>query len=298
MNPQSQIMLGMKQHYVPFSYFVAVALLLSSCSNPGGDLKKAEEANTEEAYQAFIHKHPGSLLLAQAMADLADLVAWNRTKSTNNLQAFQGYLSDFPHGAHREDARNSIDAIFSTAPTTDLSGKARTYFASSLNSAAYRIITTQTGEKKTIACRQSFQDEGYSLSEANGKIQAHNVLLQFYSGWPFLLENIRVDNEKMLKTPTTISIASVNSHIIIPDPKSAVPVSVDQELKFDPWVTAIGATWNFMTNGMQLRTAAAVYTATNAGATIAFTRYGVAMKGIKIERLNSTNSAPAGILTL
>jgi PBP1b-binding outer membrane lipoprotein LpoB len=37
----------------------ATAVLLTSCSNPEGDLKKAEEADTEQAYQEFIQKHTG-----------------------------------------------------------------------------------------------------------------------------------------------------------------------------------------------------------------------------------------------
>jgi hypothetical protein len=40
--------------------------LLPACSNPEGDFKVAEQANTEQAYGDFIKKHPDSPLVARA----------------------------------------------------------------------------------------------------------------------------------------------------------------------------------------------------------------------------------------
>jgi len=40
---------------------VAMLAMVSSCSNPDGDYKKAEQANTDQAYNEFIKKHPDTL---------------------------------------------------------------------------------------------------------------------------------------------------------------------------------------------------------------------------------------------
>ena len=62
--------------------FVA-ALILTSCSNPEADFQKAEQANTEQAYNDFIQRHPKSPLADQATAKMAALLLPTLTDRTS-----------------------------------------------------------------------------------------------------------------------------------------------------------------------------------------------------------------------
>ncbi|HEY6182750.1 MAG TPA: hypothetical protein VIW67_10915, partial [Terriglobales bacterium] len=86
----------MKTRFIPR---LAVALgcvaILISCSNPENELKKAEQANTEQGYQDFIKRHPDSPLVAQAQADL-EKVVYEAAKRAATSAAFESFLSRFP----------------------------------------------------------------------------------------------------------------------------------------------------------------------------------------------------------
>lgn len=90
--------------------FIVMALLLTSCSNPEGDFKKAEQANTEQAFSAFIKKHPGSPLIAQANQRLAAL-AYETAKRAGTGIALEEFLNRFSTNEFSTKAKADLEAI-------------------------------------------------------------------------------------------------------------------------------------------------------------------------------------------
>ncbi len=89
--------------------FATVILLLTSCSNPEGDLKKAEQANTEQAYREFIQKHQESPLVARAQADLERL-AYATAKREGSPPAYEKFLKRFPQSSLVKDAQADLES--------------------------------------------------------------------------------------------------------------------------------------------------------------------------------------------
>jgi outer membrane protein assembly factor BamD (BamD/ComL family) len=123
----------------------SVTVFLTSCSNPESDLKTAEQANTEQAFQQFIQKHPESPLVAQAQRDqekvvyevamkagtsssfktflqrfpkspLADQASaeWERAEydqagRAGTVAAYEAFLKQFPSGAHGGQAKSNLE---------------------------------------------------------------------------------------------------------------------------------------------------------------------------------------------
>jgi outer membrane protein assembly factor BamD (BamD/ComL family) len=88
----------------------AIALILTACNNPEGDFKKAEQANTEPAYQDFIKQHPDSPLVAQAQADL-EKVVYSAAKREGSTSAFEKFLSRFPKSPLTNQAQEDLENI-------------------------------------------------------------------------------------------------------------------------------------------------------------------------------------------
>jgi len=89
---------------------ILVALLLTSCSNPEGDFKKAEQANTEQAFNAFIQKHPDSPLVVQARAHIETL-AFKSAQTANNPAAWEAFLQKYPQSTNAQFAHIAIEKL-------------------------------------------------------------------------------------------------------------------------------------------------------------------------------------------
>lgn len=105
-----------------FDLRLAVALVcvaaLVACSNPEGDFKKAEQANTEEAFNAFIKKHPDSPLIAQAKSRI-EKNAYESARKAASVAAYEGFLKRYKMGEFGDQAKHELENVeFANAKTT------------------------------------------------------------------------------------------------------------------------------------------------------------------------------------
>jgi cell division septation protein DedD len=90
---------------------VAIALL-GACSPEAGDWKKAQSADTVEAYDAFIAKYPQSEFAAQATErtkQLAEERDWQTATAADTADAYQQFLTQYPEGKWAQEARVRIE---------------------------------------------------------------------------------------------------------------------------------------------------------------------------------------------
>ncbi len=87
-----------------------LAVLLASCSNPEGDFKKAEQANTERAFSEFIKKHADSSLVAQAKARIQKN-AYEEARKAATVASFEGFLQRFQSGELVQHAKRELEEI-------------------------------------------------------------------------------------------------------------------------------------------------------------------------------------------
>lgn len=71
---------------------VAMGILVIGCSNPSADFKKAETANSEQAYTEFIDRYPKDPLAAEARIRVCHL-AYEGARSVNTVEALQEFIS-------------------------------------------------------------------------------------------------------------------------------------------------------------------------------------------------------------
>ncbi len=95
-----------------------MTLLLISCGNPERELKEAEHANTEQAYQEFIQKHSGGPLISKANSELADLLLLAYVK-TNTVLGYQSFINRFPNTGAGKRARQCLERLEYTQATND-----------------------------------------------------------------------------------------------------------------------------------------------------------------------------------
>jgi len=91
---------------------VMVLVLLTGCSRERLDWKSAEAADTVEAYDNFIKRHPDSELATQARARVAQLQEdrdWQRASTTDTLQAYKQFLAQHENGKWAAEARIRIE---------------------------------------------------------------------------------------------------------------------------------------------------------------------------------------------
>ena len=107
---------------IPYMLFtsalIAVNLLLTSCNNPDRDFKKAEAANTEQAYNEFIRKHPKSPMVIQAKAHI-EKNAFEDAHKVASVEAYEGFLKRFSSGVLAQHAKAEMEALeFNQAVTS------------------------------------------------------------------------------------------------------------------------------------------------------------------------------------
>jgi hypothetical protein len=87
---------------------IAVTGLLTACNNPESDFKKAEQANTEQAYDDFIKKYPDSPLVVQAKSQLESL-AHASAQRTGTSAGFVDFLKRFPTSKLSSQAKSELE---------------------------------------------------------------------------------------------------------------------------------------------------------------------------------------------
>jgi len=93
---------------------VAIVFILASCRNPEADFKKAEQANTEQAFNEFIRNNPDSPLLLSAQQRLKKLqlsAEWQSISNRARLPDLTGFLQRNPESEYREAAVAMMAAL-------------------------------------------------------------------------------------------------------------------------------------------------------------------------------------------
>ena len=103
-------------------------LALAACAGDAGDWKGAQQADTQEAYEAFVAKHPDSEFAAQARTRVAQLVEerdWTAATQADTPEAYQKFVAQHADGKWTQEARirienfNVMAAAAPEAPATE-----------------------------------------------------------------------------------------------------------------------------------------------------------------------------------
>jgi len=82
---------------LPFVIAALAVGLAVACSSPERQLRKAKEAGTIEALDAFLAEHPEGPL-AQEAKDAKEQIVFNGIKTTNTVAAYEDFLKRYPNG--------------------------------------------------------------------------------------------------------------------------------------------------------------------------------------------------------
>lgn len=75
---------------------------------------QAVEKNTQEGYQAFLRtypKHENAARVRQIISTIVDDRMWERIKKQNTASAYRRYLTAFPEGAYKGEAKAKLDRL-------------------------------------------------------------------------------------------------------------------------------------------------------------------------------------------
>jgi hypothetical protein len=89
---------------------IAVSLLLTACNNPESDYRKAEQANTEQAYNDFIKQHGDSPLVGQAKAHI-EHNAYSDAQKTSTIAGYEKFLERFATGQLAQQAQFELESL-------------------------------------------------------------------------------------------------------------------------------------------------------------------------------------------
>ncbi|HMD59553.1 MAG TPA: SPOR domain-containing protein [Steroidobacteraceae bacterium] len=92
---------------------LCVAMLcVAGCSRVSSDWKAAQQADTSEAYQEFLHQHPDSEFTGQAQARVKQLAEdrdWQQAAQADTLDAYQQFLAQHADSKWAQEARVRIE---------------------------------------------------------------------------------------------------------------------------------------------------------------------------------------------
>ena len=91
-------------------FVIVVSLAVSACHNPESDFKKAEQANTEQAYSEFIKKHPESPLVTQAQGHI-EHNAYDEVQKSPSIPGYERFLQRFPGGGLTSKVKSQLEAL-------------------------------------------------------------------------------------------------------------------------------------------------------------------------------------------
>ncbi|MEP7242175.1 MAG: SPOR domain-containing protein [Gammaproteobacteria bacterium] len=91
---------------------VLAMAFITGCSRERLDWKSAESADTLEAYDHFVERHPDSPLATQARARMTQLVEdkdWQHANSVDTAEAYKAFLAQHASGKWAEEARIRVE---------------------------------------------------------------------------------------------------------------------------------------------------------------------------------------------
>jgi cell division septation protein DedD len=124
-------------------------LALASCSRERIDWKSAESADTQEAYDHFLERHPDSELAAQAKARIAQLAEdkdWKSATVADTADAYRQFLASHASGKWAEEARIRIENFSLDTNASPIASPS----ADAASPAPRASGTAEPGERATI----------------------------------------------------------------------------------------------------------------------------------------------------
>lgn len=92
-----------------------VLLALAGCARDGQDWRSAQQADTQEAYDAFLAKHPGSEFAPNAKERAGQLVEerdWAGATTSDTPEAYQSFIGRHPGGKWTQEARIRVENFY------------------------------------------------------------------------------------------------------------------------------------------------------------------------------------------
>lgn len=86
---------------------LAIFCIFSACAEKK-DWEKAKQANSAEAYQAFLKNHPEGRYVDKAKSAIEDL-EWDKAIKTNTIGVYHEFLKKYPKSLHASEAKSFID---------------------------------------------------------------------------------------------------------------------------------------------------------------------------------------------
>jgi outer membrane biosynthesis protein TonB len=91
---------------------LSATLVLAGCAGDSQDWRSAQAADTQEAYDAFLAKHPGSDFAAQAKERAAQLLEerdWETATQADTADSYTRFLTQHPKGKWAQEARVRVE---------------------------------------------------------------------------------------------------------------------------------------------------------------------------------------------
>ena len=91
---------------------MAALLALAGCARDGRDWSSAQDADTQEAYEAFLAKHPQSEFAPQAKSRAAQLVEerdWSVATQADSPESYRKFVEQHPDGKWTQEARIRVE---------------------------------------------------------------------------------------------------------------------------------------------------------------------------------------------
>lgn len=98
----------------PLALLCVALLSVAGCSRVSSDWKAAQQADTSEAYQEFLHQHPDSEFTGQAQARVKQLAEdrdWQQAAQAGTLDAYQQFLAQHADSKWAQEARVRIENL-------------------------------------------------------------------------------------------------------------------------------------------------------------------------------------------
>ena len=89
---------------------LVAALVAARCNPTESDWKNAQKANTVDAYQQFMAKHPQAGQVGEAKLAVESL-EWETAKRQNSIEAYDGYLAKHKDGRFVSEARAASEGL-------------------------------------------------------------------------------------------------------------------------------------------------------------------------------------------
>jgi hypothetical protein len=286
----------------------ALGLVLSGCTKKKEPkaAQPTEQADQQVQQEPVIEIQIADNNTSQVEPSLQpEQALWNTADKEGAIEAYQRFIEKYPNSTYTQQAKAAIDKLFSPADDLMAARKRKKYNFEGFGSPMIATITTKEQGKHDISCPLASQEEAISIAAKPGVVSPniaepiHHaistgvspvttpeiVTVHSYLGYPFTVETLRVDNNKIFYYKNTIKIEDVQSGIIIPSSDSPVPMEVNTssgDLKIIPWAQAINMVWEFTKPGISIDAENRTLISEENGAQIAFTRYGIEPNRVKV----------------